>query len=116
MSHLKERIFYYIARVDHASFYELSLGVDGFKGDYEFVAEVDGFEVVYWWDVSAESVEALRQLLAERLVFMNVDHQVRYEVHGIRSPYPQKKPAMKPPLKVWVPVTFSCHYEKAKKK
>lgn len=83
VSPLKTRILDVIEARKAALFSELET-LDGFQGQYEYALQIQGITFLVWDKISAEAIEALEELVAEKKISRIKVSKMTYQVAGER--------------------------------
>lgn len=101
---LKEKILNLVNSHNHISFAEIS-NIPGASGEYAI--GMDDYNIVYWNNVSKETIDACADLLNEGLVKLVPTGKLTYLVDGCILSLPLAKSCRKYKSLRWMPMVLS---------
>lgn len=103
---MKKQIVEMIKRKTSVSFVELERGVDGFEGEMSF--GLPDKNIFYWFNISDDASEALKELLDSDVIKMTPANPLVYFIDGNRYRMPHiAKQVRNYKEPRWIPVVFN---------
>lgn len=102
---MKDSILDLVSRWQHVTFANLDAEILGFRGDYAMSASGNP-HLILWHAVSEEGVEALKELLATKRIYMHPAQVLSYFIDGLVPRIPVSKSARIYKRDHWAPVCF----------